>query len=1048
MPMTGDQLRQLFLNYFAEKGHKIMPSASLIPHGDPTLLLTTAGMVQFKPYFLGKEKPPAKRLTTTQKCFRTTDIDSVGDSSHLTFFEMLGNFSVGDYFKKEAIDFAWEFVTERLKMPRERLWVTVYLDDDEAIRFWQDKGVPAERIVRLGEKDNFWGPAGDSGPCGPCSEIHYDFGEEAGCGEVTCGPACKCGRFCEIWNLVFMQFNQDTAGTRTPLPRPNIDTGMGLERLTAIMQGKSTVYKTDRFDYLLDKVADVSGCNYGQGDETDRAMRIIAEHSRGITFLIADGVIPSNEGRGYVLRRLLRRTALFGRMLGLKQPFMVPLVESVITQMGKVYPELTSRREFIVELVSREESRFAETLFTGMQLLEDMMAGEESQLQRKVTGEQAFKLYDTYGFPLDLTIEIASQHGFDVDNEGFNFEMERQREKARAGAKFVLNKETHGAHDFSPTCFTGYDTLSQYGTVDGIIKNNSQADSLSEGEQGGLILDKTAFYAEMGGQAGDTGAIIVGDNTFVVTNALPLSPGVTLHQGYVSRGIIRIGDEALANVDVTRRYDIARNHTATHLLQAALREVLGEHVQQRGSVVAADRLRFDFSHLKAVTQEELLKVEDIVNERIRENHPVNTTETGYQDALKTGVTALFGEKYGETVRVLAIGIDKPVSAELCGGTHIKATGEIGLFKIVSESSVGAGLRRIEAVTGRSTEYYIRQQAKVFNDKIEHLQTEIDHDKNQLNIFQKEIARIKASRLVSKAGTTQWSMIPTQRALRADAIDGTTYTVFVDEHGKSRFTKSINNGLEWVELPVAGTLSSIATSPVESNVIYISIDESVLKSIDNGNTFTIIGIAPAKIVSLDVAMVGGAYIIVAATSKDVFILNESLATIRLVRLGEPSFGELYPDATVTSIKMSPNFSIDRQITVVATKDNMVQIAMVSGSMPWESRESSIRIIEGGKLFTAEIPNSDIETLRIAADSLREDLGPSVIALGSIWNDKPIFLAMVTSDMVNKGYHAGNIIKKLSQIAGGGGGGKPNMAQGGGRDKDKLREALDAVSEFIR
>ena len=858
MPMTGDQLRQLFLEYFAEKGHKIMPSASLIPHGDPTLLLTTAGMVQFKPYFLGKEKPPAKRLTTTQKCFRTTDIDSVGDSSHLTFFEMLGNFSVGDYFKKEAIDFAWEFVTGRLRMPEERLWVTVYLDDDEAIRFWLDKGVPAERIVRLGEKDNFWGPAGDSGPCGPCSEIHYDFGEEAGCGEANCGPACKCGRFCEIWNLVFMQFNQDTAGARTPLPRPNIDTGMGLERLTAIMQGKSTVYQTDRFDYLLGKVAEVSGKKYGEGEEIDRAMRIIAEHSRGITFLIADGVIPSNEGRGYVLRRLLRRTALFGRMIGLKQPFMVPIIESVINHMGKVYPELKTRRDFIIELVAREESRFAETLFTGMQLLEDMMAGEESQLRRKVTGEQAFKLYDTYGFPLDLTIEIASQHGFDVDNEGFNFEMERQREKARAGAKFVLNKETHGIHDFSPTCFTGYDSLSQYGTVDGIIKNNSQADSLSEGEQGGLVLDKTAFYAEMGGQAGDTGEITVGDNTFAVTNALPLSPGVTLHQGYVSRGIIRIGDEVLVSVDVARRYDIARNHTATHLLQAALREVLGEHVQQRGSEVAAERLRFDFSHLKAVTQEELLKVEDIVNERIRENHPVNTTETGYQDALKTGVTALFGEKYGETVRVLAIGGHKPVSAELCGGTHIKATGEIGFFKIVSESSVGAGLRRIEAVTGKGSEGYFREHFKSFQNKITLLQAEVEAERRIAAGLQRELAK-------------------------KDALS------FIED------------------------------------------------------------------------------------AKD---------------------------------------------------------------------------IGGGKLLVAAVGGANIDTLREMADVLRDKLGSAVIVLGSVWEEKPVFLASTTQDMVTRGYHAGNIIKRLSQIAGGGGGGNPNIAQGGGRDKDKLREALAAVSEFIR
>jgi len=858
MPFTGDQLRALYLEYFAGKAHKILPSSSLIPHGDPTLLLTTAGMVQFKTYFLGKEKPPAPRLTTCQKCFRTTDIDSVGDASHLTFFEMLGNFSIGDYFKKEAIDFAWEFVTQRLKIPAQRLWTTVYLDDDEAVKFWQAKGVPDNRIVRLGEKDNFWGPAGDSGPCGPCSEIHYDFGEAAGCHQPDCGPACKCGRFCEIWNLVFVQYNQDSSGARTPLPHPSIDTGMGLERLTTIMQGKSSVYQTDRFDYLLDKVATVSNRKYGAGTETDRAMRIVAEHSRSITFLIADGVIPSNEGRGYVLRRLLRRTALFGRNLGLAKPFMVPLVETVIDRMGSVYPDLVARRNFIVELVFREESRFAETLFTGMQLLEEMMASEEAQLRRKITGGQAFKLYDTYGFPLDLTTEIASGAGFEVDSEGFNFEMERQREKARSSHKFELNKDVHSGHTFSATCFTGYDTLAQYATVDGILKNNSSTDAIREGEEGGLIFDKTAFYAEMGGQVGDTGEITVGDNSFVVTNTVALSPGVVLHQGYMSRGEIKIGDEALAKVDVTRRYDISRNHTATHLLQAALREVLGEHVQQRGSVVDPDRLRFDFSHLKAVTAEEIVRVEDIVNSRIREDHPVAAVETGYQQALKQGVTALFGEKYGELVRVLSIGADKRVSAELCGGTHIKATGEIGFFKIVSESSVGAGLRRIEAVTGRGAGVYVREKVKSFHDRIDQLQAEIEAGKIQVNTFQKELARKDALSLLSAA----------------------------------------------------------------------------------------------------------------------------------------------------------------------------------------------RDIRGGKLLVAAVGEASIDTLRDMADILRDRLAPALIVLGSTYTDKPVFLCAVAPDLVAAGYHAGNIIKKLSEIAGGGGGGRPNLAQGGGRDVTKLSAALDAVNGFIR
>ncbi|KTB47731.1 alanyl-tRNA synthetase [Dehalogenimonas alkenigignens] len=863
MSFTGDQLRTLYLEYFAEKAHKILPSSSLIPHGDPTLLLTTAGMVQFKPYFLGKEQPPAPRLTTCQKCFRTTDIDSVGDASHLTFFEMLGNFSIGDYFKKEAIDFAWEFVTERLKIPAGRLWTTVYLDDDEAVKLWQAKGVPDNRIVRLGEKDNFWGPAGDSGPCGPCSEIHYDFGENAGCGEPGCGPACKCGRFCEIWNLVFVQFDQDKSGARIPLKNPSIDTGMGLERLTTIMQSKASVYQTDRFDYLLRKVAEVSGKAYGDNQETDRAMRIVAEHSRSITFLIADGVIPSNEGRGYVLRRLLRRTALFGRMLGLEKPFMVPLIETVIERMAPIYPELAARKGFITELVAREETRFAETLITGMQILDEMMASEEARLKRKITGTQAFKLYDTYGFPLDLTAEIASSSGFEVDAEGFNFEMERQREKARGAHKFALNENINISESIivikrKQTCFTGYDTLVQQAAVDGILINNSSADVIHEGEEGGIILDTTPFYAEMGGQVGDTGELVSGESVFIVTNTLPLSPGVFLHQGYVSRGHIGIGEEVSARINVQRRSDIARNHTTTHLLQAALREVLGGHVQQRGSVVGPDRLRFDFSHLKAVTSEEIARVEDIVNERIRENHPVAAVETGYQEALKSGVTALFGEKYGEKVRVLSIGADTRVSAELCGGTHIKATGEIGFFKVVSESSVGAGLRRIEAVTGRGVAVYFRDQVRSFHERLEKFQTEIETGKNAIAALQKDLAKKDALALLTSA----------------------------------------------------------------------------------------------------------------------------------------------------------------------------------------------RAIPGGKLLVASVAEAGIETLREMADLLRDRLGSAVVVLGSVAGEKPVFVAAVTQDLVAKGYHAGNIIKRLSEIAGGGGGGRPNLAQGGGRDASKLSAALDAVDEFIR
>ena len=696
---TGDSVRTIFLKFFEEKGHKIIPSSSLIPHGDPTLLLTTAGMVQLKPYFLGQTEPPSQRLTSVQKCFRTTDIESVGDSSHLTFFEMLGNFSVGDYFKKEAVAWAWELITERFGVPRERLWATVYLDDDEAFALWRDViGVPEHKIIRLGEADNFWGPAGETGPCGPCSELHYDFGKDTGCGKADCNPACKCPRFCEIWNLVFMQFHQDREGNRIPLPKPNIDTGMGLERITAVLQGVRSVYQTDLFQPLLKYAARIFGKAYGQDEETDQALRVVAEHGRAVSFLIADGVMPSNDGRGYVLRRLLRRAALFGRRLGQKEVFLADLADAAIRQFAPTYPELNARRAFILDVIRREEERFNETLSTGLALLDEIIAGPESR--EAISGAAAFKLYDTYGFPVELTREVAAARGLRVDMDGFNAEMARQRSRAREAQKFGGGEVKPVDANFTPTLFVGYAELARETTVAGIILGGDCIARVNEGEQAGLVLTATPFYAEMGGQIGDTGKITSGDNIFIVTDTVKLNPTTTLHQGYTAAGSFAVGYTVAAEVDGERRADIARNHTATHLLHCALRKVLGEHVQQRGSLVTPEYLRFDFSHLAPLTAEQIREVQDFVNREIRQNHPVYDHQMSYKEATAAGAIALFDEKYGDTVRVLSVG-RPPVSVELCGGTHVSATGETGLFQITTEASVGAGLRRLEAVTGRA-----------------------------------------------------------------------------------------------------------------------------------------------------------------------------------------------------------------------------------------------------------------------------------------------------------------------------------------------------------
>ncbi len=870
--MTGDEVRRAFLTFFEGKGHTIVSSSSLIPQGDPTLLLTTAGMVQMKPYFLGLAAPPGTRMASCQKCFRTTDVDAVGDNRHLTFFEMLGNFSVGDYFKKEAIEWGWEFVTGWLKLPPERLWITIFTDDDDAMVHWRRMGVPTERIVRLGEKHNFWGPAGDSGPCGPCSEIHYDFGPECGCGRSGCGPDCDCGRFSEIWNLVFMQFNQDREGRRAPLPKPNIDTGMGLERVAAIMQGKRTVYETDIFAPLVSMVAGLAGKPYGTDEAADRSIRVIAEHARGTTFLIADGVVPGNEGRGYVLRRLLRRTALFGRKLGLEGAFIGGLADFVIGRMGQAYPELRHNREMVRSVVDLEEKRFGEALSSGLNALDRVM--EAAGADRRIGGQDAFMLYDTYGFPRELTVEVASERGFTVDEEGFEREMERQRERGRASHRFGGGDTTQlGAYEelgVTSSCFVGYDTRRHESVVMGLIAGGRPVDSVSEGDEVEVVLKDSPFYGEMGGQVGDTGQIRGANGTISVRQTVRPLPDLIVHRGRVEQGRVAVSDSVVAEVDAARRLDIARNHTATHLLQAALRAVLGQHVRQSGSLVTPDRFRFDFNHQEAVGKPRLLEVQHLVNEKIRENLPVTAAVTSYQVAVEKGATALFGEKYGDRVRVIQVG-DPPFSTELCGGTHVLATGEIGQLQIVSEESIGSGLRRIEALTGRGAERLVEERLAALDSMAAQLQT-----------------------------------------------------------------------------------------------------------------------AP-----------GGVEARVAALAGD----------------------------------------LDRERRRAQAMERE-SARKAAGSLVSEARD-----VNGVRVLSARVSAATADAMREMGDRLKDDLGSGVIVLGAVCDGKPSLLAMVTPDLAARGFNAGQIVKEAARVVGGGGGGRPELGQGSGRDASKLDEALGQVAGFV-
>ena len=769
--MTDDELRQAFLNFFQHRGHKVIPSSSLVPHKDPTLLLTSAGMVQIKPFYLGLGTPPGPRLVSCQKCFRSTDIDLVGDSKHLTFFEMLGNFSVGDYFKKETISWAWEFVTEHLKLPTERLWITIYLDDDDAFGYWRRLGIPAERILRFDEDENFWGPVGDSGPCGPDSEIHYDLGEEFGCGKPECKPNCDCGRFSEIWNLVFTQYNQDLEGHRTPLATPNIDTGMGIERTLAAIEGKPSPYETSLFCPLVNRVCRLSGREYGRDQALDKAIRIVSEHSRGIAFLIADGIVPANEGRGYVLRRVLRRASLFGRKLGLDEPFLNEVVEVVINDMSPVYPELLANRDLINAIVKTEEERFATTLDTGLDLVEKLIGEASADGRQWLESSEVFRLYDTYGFPPGLTGDIAREKGLSIDWEDFQAEMQKQQERARKGiivkpSAATAVGATHGPEAVvgrRSTRFLGYGRCSSKSKVRGLITSDSSVRGVVQGSEADVILDKSAFYGEMGGQVGDTGEISSENGKMIVTNTVRTPSGVIIHRGKVVEGSISIGDEVEARVDSVRRLDIARNHTATHLLQAALRQTLGSSVYQKGSLVEQERFRFDFSHLTPITEEELTEIQRRVNEWIRQNLPVKAKMVPYADAIADGAIALFEEKYGEEVRMLTIG-EPAISRELCGGTHVKSTGELGIFLITGESSIGTGLHRIEALTGRNAESLVESRSAALRhvakevassleevpDKVGVLISELEAERKKGLSLERELSRKIAEDLPAQA----------------------------------------------------------------------------------------------------------------------------------------------------------------------------------------------------------------------------------------------------------------------------------------------------------
>jgi len=736
--MKGHEIREKFLKFFADRGHQLVDSSSLVPQDDPTLLFVNSGMVQFKRVFTGEETRPYTRATSCQRSVRAggkhNDLENVGYTArHHTFFEMLGNFSFGDYFKKEAIDYAWEFLTKVLNMPKEHLWVSVFDDDDEAFALWEKvEGLLDGRIVRMGEKENFWA-MGDTGPCGPCSEIHFDQGVEAGCGKPDCKLGCDCDRFLELWNLVFMQFERDQEGNMSPLPKPSIDTGMGLERVAAVLQGKYTNYDSEIFTTIMDKIAEASGTQYGVDAKADTAMKVIADHARATTFLVADGVLPSNEGRGYVLRRIMRRAIRYGRSLGMTRPFLEMITRAVVEQMKGAYPHLSGAADLLGKVVNNEETRFLETIDNGLSILGDELARMRKNSESLVQGDFIFKLYDTFGFPVDIVRDMALEAGFSIDHEGFKRAMDGQRQQSKKswkggelpGVSIALNQ---ALNDVAKTNFIGYETRRSSEVIEAIVTGQGETiDTASPGQQLIIVCPQTPFYAESGGQIGDHGEIIGDNGRAIVVGTTKTSEGVVLHHCDVAEGELTQGESVELRVAEGRRQCIAANHTATHLLQAALYEVLGDHVKQSGSLVDEERLRFDFTHFLPMTEQEIETVEQLVNREIRANELSCVEQMDKEEAKKSGATALFGEKYDDVVRVVSFG---QKSKELCGGTHVGTTGEIGLFKIVSEAGIAAGIRRIIAVTGEKALERVQGFEKTISTLARELKTTPDEVVNK------------------------------------------------------------------------------------------------------------------------------------------------------------------------------------------------------------------------------------------------------------------------------------------------------------------------------
>lgn len=762
--MTSDEIRLSFLNFFEKKGHKVLPSASLIPD-DPQLLFTVAGMVPFKPIFWGKVEPVYTRVATCQKCLRTNDIENVGRTPrHHTFFEMLGNFSFGDYFKKEAILWAWEFVTQVLKLNENKLWVTVYKEDDEAFKIWRDLvGVPERKIIRMGRDTNFWGPAGPTGPCGPCSEIHYDLGVLDDCPQnVECTPANSDKRFLEIWNLVFTEFYQDEKGELHPLPRKNIDTGAGLERISAVVQNVKSNFETDLFKPIIEVEEELFRVKYGKDESIDVSLRVIADHARAVTFLIADGVFPSNEERGYVLRRILRRAVRHGVLLGASEPFLHEVCDAVIERMNKIYPEIERKRNIIKEVTRAEEERFFNTITQGIQMLNEIIENSKEF----ISGEHLFRLYDTYGFPPDIVVDVAKEKGLKVDLDGFEKYMQQQREKSR-GTKFDV-EYTKTMRDYEElakthrTNFVGYQTL-EHESVILMLRKGEKTDFAVSGDSVEFVTAETPFYAERGGQVSDTGRIIWDYGEASVERVFIPIEGIIAHVAKVEKGTLRVGQRVKLIVDEERRKATARNHTATHLLHAALRKILGDHVRQFGSLVAPDRLRFDFTHYEALTKEQLRKIEDLVNKVILEALPVKVEEKTYREAVEEGAIALFGEKYGDTVRVVKV---PNFSEELCGGTHVSNTSNIGLFKIISEGAVSAGVRRIEAITGLNTLGYVRKLEEMLQQVAKLIQSSLDEAPERVKslLEEKEQLKEKFEQMRMKILTLQIKQLPSEKVV--------------------------------------------------------------------------------------------------------------------------------------------------------------------------------------------------------------------------------------------------------------------------------------------